>query len=141
VTGGALGRYWHQAQVPSRHPAHSQNAKQGGPAFGGGPRLEFLRRAQRELALTPEQRERIDKVIRDGQERTKALMMPVSAQVHEELQKTRQEFREILTPEQQARFEELLKQEKHSHESRRGNASRENSGEASTNQPGSKSPF
>ncbi len=81
-------------------------------------RLEFLRRAQRELDLNPEQRERIDKIIKDSQERTRKLMEPVAPALHSELQITKQQFLAVLTPEQQIRFERMTK--RRPHESRRG---------------------
>lgn len=139
VTGEFLANYW--PWDPVKHKTSTPSAKQFN-TVPGAPRIEFLRRAQRELVLTAEQRERIDKIIRDGQERTKALMTPISAQLHEQLQKTRNEFREVLTPEQQARFDEFLKQEKRSHDSRRGGPLRETSADSlPTNRPAPKSPF
>jgi Spy/CpxP family protein refolding chaperone len=84
----------------------SRSAEFGSP---GGMRLEFLRRMQRDLDLTPEQRERIDKVLKQSQERTRKVMEPVVPQLHQELQRAKTEFREVLTPGQQDRFDELLK--------------------------------
>ncbi len=72
-------------------------------------RLEFLRRIQRELDLSAEQQERIDKVLKQSQERTRKIMEPVVPQLPQELQRAKAEFREVLTPDQQGRFDELLK--------------------------------
>jgi Spy/CpxP family protein refolding chaperone len=69
-----------------------------------------LRRAQRELNLSGEQRERVEKIFSQSQERTKQLMEPVAPRLREELERAKLEFREILTPSQQTRFDELLKQ-------------------------------
>src|SRR5207249_2662564 len=77
----------------------------------GGVRIDFLRRAERELNLTLEQREQADKILRESQERNKKLMEPVTPKIHEELQQTKEQFIAVLTPEQRARFEELLKQQ------------------------------
>jgi len=84
----------------------------------GGMRLEFLRRIQRELDLSEEQRERIDKALKQSQERTRKIMDPVVPQLHQELLRAKAEFREILTPAQQARFDELLKLQQHFKEHR-----------------------
>lgn len=98
-------------------PKHQRLGFTGSP---GGMRLEFLRRTQRELNLTSEQQERIDKLLKQSQERTRKLMEPVSPQLHQELQRARAEFREVLTPAQQLRFEDLLKQQQRFREHRPG---------------------
>jgi hypothetical protein len=74
-------------------------------------RLEFLRRMQRELELTAGQREQMDRILKQSQERTRKLMEPVAPQLHQELQRAKAEFREALTSAQQARFDELVKQQ------------------------------
>jgi Spy/CpxP family protein refolding chaperone len=66
---------------------------------------------ERELALTPEQHEPIDKVLKDGQERVRKLMETVEPRRREEFKKTIEEFRAVLRPEQQKRFDELLKEQ------------------------------
>jgi len=73
-----------------------------------GMRLEFLRRAERELDLTPEQGERIDKILKESQDRTHKLVEPI---IRDQLQRTRQEFLEVLTPDQRTRFEEFVRQQ------------------------------
>ena len=92
VTGALLVRY-------SAHP-------RPGP---GGMRLEFLRRMERDLNLTGEQQQRIDKILKEGQEQTRKIMEPVSPALHAELQRIKDEFRQVLTPEQQSQFDQLLK--------------------------------
>jgi Spy/CpxP family protein refolding chaperone len=78
--------------------------------FGpGGMRLEFLRRMERDLDLTPDQRQRVDKILKEAQEHTRKIMEPVAPAIHAELQRTKDEFRQILTPAQQVRFDELLR--------------------------------
>jgi Spy/CpxP family protein refolding chaperone len=109
LTGGLVVRF-----VPAYAPQPQRTGN--GPRFGefgspGGMRLEFLRRTQKELELTAQQREQIDKLIRQSQERTRKLMEPVAPQLHQELQRAKAEFREVLTPEQQTRFDQLLKQQ------------------------------
>src|SRR5258708_1530597 len=99
-----------------RHQRVGHAAEVGSP---GGMRLEFLRRVQRDLSLTAEQRERIDKILKQSQERTRKVMEPVSPQLHEELLRAKGEFREVLTPDQQLRFDEVLKQQQRWKEQRR----------------------
>lgn len=92
-----------------------------------GYRLEFLRRAQRELNLTAEQQGRIEKHIQDGQERFRQLWEPVAPQVRTEMESVRERIRAELTPAQQQKFERMLKERW-----RRGNDRRAGDG-ASTN--------
>jgi len=119
LTGGLVVEFtltgYNRAQ---QHTAPgSRQAEFGSP---GGMRLEFLRRLQPYLDLTPEQRDQIDKLLKQSQERTRKIMEPVSPQLHQELQRAKAEFREALTPEQRARFDELLKQQQRFHDRRAG---------------------
>jgi Spy/CpxP family protein refolding chaperone len=120
VTGGLLVQ--HAAHIRHGHglrPGYNFNSRQAQqPASPGGLRLDFLRRMQSELNLTPDQKQRVDAIIRQGQERTRKIMEPVRPQLQEELHKTKAAFRDALTPEQQTRFDELLKQQ-HPHDPRR----------------------
>jgi Spy/CpxP family protein refolding chaperone len=113
VTGGLLV---HQTQRPAGRPF---------PVFGGGQlqpgqpgqfgqrvppneqRTEFLRHITRQLELTPEQREKVEAIIRDSQQRTKNLWEPVAAKMGAELRKTDDRIREVLTPEQRQKFDEM----------------------------------
>ncbi len=117
VTGGMLSWKLQHAYLAQRQHALAERRPQ--PPSPGGARLEFLRRAQRELNLTPDQRERVDAVLKESQERNRKLMEPVAPQLRLELQRTKEEFRQILTPEQQVRFDELLKKQQHPKEPRR----------------------
>ena len=104
VTGALVVRNSDRGQGPLR-PRNISQARPVGTFSPGGLRLEFLRRAQRDLDLNPEQRERIDKLLKESQERTRA-----------ELQRTKEEFQQVLTPEQRMRFEELMKKQQRPHE-------------------------
>jgi hypothetical protein len=107
VTGGLLVRYSEGSRT-ARPPRPSGVIRPGQLPSPGLVRLDFLRRVGRELDLTSEQRERIDKILKESQERTRKVMAPY---LREELQRTGAEFREVLTPEQRPRFDELLKQQ------------------------------
>jgi hypothetical protein len=72
-------------------------------------RKDYLEKLNRELKLTPEQRDRIERIIREGQERTKALWEQIEPDLYEELVDTKDKIRVELAPEQKTRFEELLR--------------------------------
>ena len=107
VTGGLLVRQSVRVRPPQNpgwnRPAQAPNA--------GGMRLEFLRRAQRELKLTQEQHRQIDAVLKQSQERIRKMMEPVQPRLREELQQAREQVRNVLEPRQRARFDELLRQQ------------------------------
>lgn len=109
LTGALVVRY--SGTFSNSRPQHAGfGGRSFEPGSPGGMRLEFLRRIQRDLDLTADQRERIDKVMKQSQERTRKVMEPILPQLHQELQRAKAEFREVLTPAQQSRFDELLKQ-------------------------------
>lgn len=76
-------------------------------------RLELMQRVQKDLDLTPEQREHIEKIIGDGQEHIKELWEEVAPDIHDELQDIKKKLCAELTPEQLKRFDELMKQRPH----------------------------
>jgi Spy/CpxP family protein refolding chaperone len=105
ITGGIV-----VDRVAQRSRQHHAPANKP-PGSPGGTRVDFLRKAERDLDLTPQQREQADKVIASSQEHIKKLMEPVNPKIREELQRTRDDFRAILTPEQKARFDDMVKQQ------------------------------
>jgi Spy/CpxP family protein refolding chaperone len=116
VTGGLLVKH----SIPvSRAPRNGGLPRSPAAVLAGGNKLEFLRRAGRELDLTPEQRNQVDKIISASQERTRKLMEPVLPGLREEVQLTKEAFQAILTPEQRVRFQELVKQQQRSREQQR----------------------
>lgn len=104
VTRYSVSLYEH----PRRQGLGFRSAEFGSP---GGMRLEFLRRIGRELDLSAEQQERIDRVLKQSQDRTRKLMEPVGPQLRQEVQRAKAEFREVLTAGQQERFDSILKQQ------------------------------
>ena len=120
LTGGLVLELTQELNA-ERHQRMGFGGRSFQPGSPGGMRLEFLRRIQSELDdVTPEQRDQIDKVLKQSQERTRKLMEPVVPQLHQELLRAKTEFREILTPAQQTRFDELLKQQQRFRERRSG---------------------
>jgi Spy/CpxP family protein refolding chaperone len=81
------------------------------PAPRPGPlRKDFVDHLQRELDITADQRERIEKIISEGQEQTKELWEHVEPEIFSTIVETKNRIRGELTPEQKEKFEELLKQ-------------------------------
>lgn len=121
VTGAMV--VWHSSRLflPAQQRPFNPNRTNAAPS-AGGMRLEFLRRMQRDLDLSPEQHQQIDKIIKESQERTRKIMEPVVPQLHEELQRTKEAFRQVLTPQQQERFDQLLKHQPHRPPQRSGAA-------------------
>jgi hypothetical protein len=119
ITGGLLVRNSQKVQIlPPQANPNFQKPVQTNPGPGGS-RVEFLRRVQRDLPLTSDQREQIDKLLAASQERTRKLMEPVNPHMREEVQRTREEFRQILNPDQRVRFDELWKQQQRPRDQKR----------------------
>ena len=110
VTGGLLVRQADHGR--DRRPQRAGAVVHPAPAAPAGVmRIEFLRRMERELELTPAQRDPVDKILKDGQERMKKLMDTVEPRRREEFKRTMEEFQAVLTPAQHQRFDELVKQQ------------------------------
>ena len=71
---------------------------------------ELSHRMQAELDLAPEQCDRIEAVVRDSQERMKAVRDEVGKKIGEEFREMRQKIRSELTPDQRKKFAEIMKQ-------------------------------
>ena len=111
VTGGLLVRYSVPTPTRPSRVGGPQANRSVQPISAGGLRIEFLRRVERDLDLSPDQREQVDKIISASQERSKKIMEPVTPKIREELQQTKEQFRAVLNPDQKIRFDELLKQQ------------------------------
>jgi hypothetical protein len=131
VTGGLL--VIHAYHVAQQHPGASVREASRPPGASGQPvsprdpnrlpnpaspgsrpRLgltpDFLQRLDAEVRLTAGQRERIEQIITEGQQRNKELWDRVAPEIRRENADTLRRIREALLPEQVARFEELMKQ-------------------------------
>ena len=118
VTGGLLVRNSERIQTP-RPQKGPGTLRPPVPISPSGVKLEFLRRMERDLNLSADQRDRIDKILSQSQERTRTLMEPVAPQLREELQKTKESFRAVLTPQQREIFDAMLKQQQRPRDQRR----------------------
>jgi hypothetical protein len=88
------------ATTHSNPPAHSLWNQQ---------QKELLHKLNKELALKPEQRSRIEKLLKESQERTKAIREKIGPEMKEEVKNLRDQIRAELSPEQQSKFEVAMK--------------------------------
>lgn len=106
VTGGLLVRYAEtpllreHAGAPARAASHTSAL-----------RMEFLRRMHKELDLTADQRQRVDKLLKEHQENIRKIIEPLQPDIDEEILLAKEDFVDLLTPAQRARFEESLRQQ------------------------------
>lgn len=106
VTGALLVQRGNSARPLASSPVVSSEP----PAPAPWPlRADFLRRIEKQLDLTPQQHARIQKIMRDSQERTKPLWEDIGPQLREELKQVREQIQAELSPEQQEKFQELFK--------------------------------
>lgn len=70
---------------------------------------QFVVQLNERLQLTPEQREKIEKIIADGQERNHEIWTNVAPEMRAVIQEVNQKIRAELKPAQLKPFEELLK--------------------------------
>jgi Spy/CpxP family protein refolding chaperone len=105
ITGAMVARTGRPAQAV---------AAAGSPRGPAAPvfqmqRAEFLKRLEKELDLTAEQRDQIGRIMKESQERTRRAWEQIAPQMGEELKGVREEIRGVLTPEQRKEFTELMK--------------------------------
>jgi Spy/CpxP family protein refolding chaperone len=96
------------APVNPNTPIEPRPAASGGQPQGLLGR-EFIQVLERQLQLTPEQREKIGRIMADGQERVRQLRSRIDPELRKELQQTKEQIRLVLTPEQREQFEQLMK--------------------------------
>jgi hypothetical protein len=105
VTGGLLTHRFERS--PTRVPETSLTTQTNNAP--GLARVNLLRGMEVQLDLKPDQRQVIDKILRDGEEHARKIGEPIQPALREEAQKTLDEFRAALTPQQQTRFDDLMK--------------------------------
>lgn len=107
VTGGLLVTYAIHTNPPSA-VAPAQPAAQ--TALNPWQlRGQLLKRLVRDLNLTSGQREHIEDIIKDSQERTKNIWKPIQGPMNREMQRMFREVRDQLTTEQKEKLDELLR--------------------------------
>ena len=103
ITGGLLVKNTQPAKAPLKRKEGSA------PNAWVAQRLEFHKRIEKELDLQPDQKQKIEQVFRGSQERMKPFWEKVSPQLREEVARVETEIKTHLNPDQQKKFEELLK--------------------------------
>lgn len=115
ITGGLLVNH---VQRPQHLHESAGNRPAGGsdlPPAQVRPEFlnkQFVEQLNDKLDLSPDQKQKIQKIISQGQQNTRDLWKLVSPQFRALMQETRQQIREILTPEQRKQFEILMKQQR-----------------------------
>ena len=109
VTGGLVIQRTHTpapapAQQEAPRPTHFGKSDQAR-------RFDFLNCAQKELNLTPEQQVQMELVVSNGQRRMRAIWDEFNPRMQAHYCETREQINEILTPEQQERFQALMQQQ------------------------------
>ena len=98
------------AAIPARNPQPLPNPSNLASRLTRGLNAEFVQRLDTEVHLTSGQRERIEQIIVEGQLRNKEIMERVNPDLRREMMETQKQIRDLLTPEQRVRFEEVMKQ-------------------------------
>ena len=110
ITGAVVARKTLPSTPETSWRASATNRM--GQAFRPPDRLmrkDFVRRIQSELELTPEQADQMEAIVQESQARTRQLWEQVAPQLRAEFKATQERIQEVLTPEQEQRFEELMK--------------------------------
>lgn len=90
-------------------PGDPQTLKPNAPNAGPLSR-EFVASLESQLQLTPEQREQVNKIMSEGQERIRELRRNIDPEIRKEMQKTHEQIQAVLTVEQREQFQRLMKQ-------------------------------
>ena len=106
------------APVPSgANPAAQPPGSMTSPLLPTALRLDLLQRIERQIQLTPGQREKIEEILREGQERSRQIMEPIQGELQKQVRVTRERIREVLTQDQQGKFDELMRPQRRFDES------------------------
>ena len=71
---------------------------------------QFVLGLDRQLKLTPEQRDKVEKFMMEGQERIRQLRSKLEPEMRKEMQSVNEQIKTILTPDQREQFERIMKQ-------------------------------
>ena len=97
--GGVLGYLFAHRPVSAANPPVRESAR----------RAQKIQQLKNELSLTPQQLQQVDVILQQKHSETTAIREQTEAQIEAVRQKGRNEIRAVLTPEQQPKFEELMK--------------------------------
>ncbi|HEU6447955.1 MAG TPA: hypothetical protein VFV23_05920 [Verrucomicrobiae bacterium] len=113
LTGGFLVNDIDHQHRPHRPPENSRPPEPHPlpePPLVTRMNKQFMQQLDEKLKLSPEQREKIAKIIAEGQERNHELWTNVAPKIRSVMMDVNRQIREQLSPEQRKDFEELLKQ-------------------------------
>ena len=118
ITGGLLVDHvkrpaYNHPPHPPAPPAPQEQGDMPGQLRAQILSKQFVGQLNDELQLTKDQREQIQKIISQGQQNTHDLWKLVGPQFQLVWRDTRQQIRNVLTPEQRKQFEILMKQQRH----------------------------
>lgn len=71
---------------------------------------QFVLGLDRQLKLTSEQRDKVEKLMAEGQERIRQMRSNLEPEMRKEMQGVNERIKSILTPEQRQQFERIMKQ-------------------------------
>jgi Spy/CpxP family protein refolding chaperone len=94
------------------NPNH-RNDPEFGNQSGQQPGLlnrQFVLGLDRQLKLTREQREKVEKLMVEGQERIRQMRSKLEPEMRKEMHSVNEQIKTILTPEQREQFERIMKQ-------------------------------
>jgi Spy/CpxP family protein refolding chaperone len=100
------------------NPGRPENPnRRNDPEFGNQPgqqpgllNRQFVLGLDRQLKLTREQRDKVEKLMIEGQERIRQLRSKLEPEMRKEMQSVNEQIKTILTPEQREQFERIMKQ-------------------------------
>jgi hypothetical protein len=118
ITGGLLVNH-----IEPLQPVHHSNNNNPTPQATNGTmpmpqraivlNEQLVQQLNEKLDLTPAQSQQIKKIIETGQQRNRDLWKLVAPQMQLVLRDTRQQIRQVLTPDQRKQFEALMKAQRH----------------------------
>jgi Spy/CpxP family protein refolding chaperone len=110
VTGGLLMKTQLPAVTGTADlSTHTASATNQPPPFAQVQSLAFLRRLEKQVDLSDDQRDQIVRIMKSSQERSRPIWNKIAPEMHVEIRRVREEIREVLTPEQQHKMDELLR--------------------------------
>jgi hypothetical protein len=100
------------------NPGRPENPnRRNDPEFGNQPgqqpsllNRQFVLGLDRQLKLTREQREKVEKLMVEGQERIRQMRSKLEPEMRKEMHSVNEQIKTLLTPEQREQFERIMKQ-------------------------------
>ena len=117
ITGGLLVNHVEHPQPIHRPNPNPPGLPTPGETVQMPPRAvvlneQLVQQLADKLDLTPEQSQKIKKIVEQGQQRNRDLWKLVAPQMALVMRDTRQQIRLVLTPEQRKEFEALMRQQR-----------------------------